>query len=224
MTAQPSASAAHPHRRRLPRSAHCRPCPSTCPPHSPWSLQDNPAWYIADPICTFLFAALVLWTTRAILRDISDVLMERVPRGLCIKTINDDLSRVAGVDEVHDLHVWSLTPGAPCASSPLPPHGSCRSPGVLAAAQLPGLPAASPAANAASPRASRASLLCPRSHRFHPRPAVAGIPLLCAHVSLSAEADPTGVLVELTSYSRGIGITHSTFQLFVSGSTCPCDC
>ena len=26
--------------------------------------------------------------------DISDVLMERVPRGLCIKTINDDMSRV----------------------------------------------------------------------------------------------------------------------------------
>lgn len=36
----------------------------------------------------------MLWTTRAILRDIGDVLMERVPRGLCIKTINDDISRV----------------------------------------------------------------------------------------------------------------------------------
>ena len=59
-----------------------------------WAHQDNPSWYIADPICTFFFALIVLWTTRAILRDISDVLMERVPRGLCIKTIHDDLSRV----------------------------------------------------------------------------------------------------------------------------------
>lgn len=57
--------------------------------------QDDPAWYIADPVCTLLFAVLVLWTTKAIMRDISDVLMERVPRGLCIKTINDDLSRVS---------------------------------------------------------------------------------------------------------------------------------
>lgn len=57
-------------------------------------MQDDPRWYIADPICTFLFAILVLWTTRAILRDISDVLMERVPRGFCIKTLHDDLSRV----------------------------------------------------------------------------------------------------------------------------------
>ena len=43
-------------------------------------MQDDPRWSIADPICTFVFAALVLLTTRAILRDISDILMERVPR------------------------------------------------------------------------------------------------------------------------------------------------
>lgn len=78
-----------------------------------WWHQDDPAWYIADPVCTLLFAVLVLWTTKAIMRDISDVLMERVPRGLCIKTINDDLSRVAGVEAIDDLHVWALTPGIP---------------------------------------------------------------------------------------------------------------
>lgn len=44
------------------------------------AAQDDPRWGVADPICTFLFAVLVLLTTRAILRDISDVLMERVPR------------------------------------------------------------------------------------------------------------------------------------------------
>ena len=44
------------------------------------AVQDDPRWSLADPICTFVFAALVLLTTRAILRDISDILMERVPR------------------------------------------------------------------------------------------------------------------------------------------------
>lgn len=43
-------------------------------------MQDDPRWSLADPICTFVFALLVLLTTRAILRDISDILMERVPR------------------------------------------------------------------------------------------------------------------------------------------------
>lgn len=57
-------------------------------------MQDDPRWYLADPICTFLFAALVLLTTRAILRDISDVLMERVPRGLSLTTFCSDLTQV----------------------------------------------------------------------------------------------------------------------------------
>ena len=44
--------------------------------------QDDARFAIADPICTFVFALLVLLTTRSLLRDISDTLMERVPRGL----------------------------------------------------------------------------------------------------------------------------------------------
>lgn len=44
-------------------------------------------------------------------------------------------------------------------------------------------------------------------------PARAGIPLLCAHVSMSPEADPTEVLHEITEYCRAIGITHSTIQV-----------
>jgi hypothetical protein len=62
-------------------------CPCSCFPQRaclsttwPGRAQGDPRWALADPICTFLFAVLVLLTTRAILRDISDVLMERVPR------------------------------------------------------------------------------------------------------------------------------------------------
>lgn len=41
--------------------------------------QDDPRWYLADPICTFLFSVLVLWTTKNIMVDIFAVLMERAP-------------------------------------------------------------------------------------------------------------------------------------------------
>ncbi len=57
-------------------------------------MQDDPRWNLADPICTFLFAFLVLLTTRAIIRDISDILMERVPRALDAEAISDDLEKV----------------------------------------------------------------------------------------------------------------------------------
>lgn len=48
-----------------------------------------------DPICTFLFAFLVLLTTRAILRDISDILMERVPRAHNATDIQEGLEKVS---------------------------------------------------------------------------------------------------------------------------------
>jgi zinc transporter 2 len=44
-----------------------------------WAHQDDPRWYVADPICTFLFSVLVLWTTKNIVMDIVAVLMERAP-------------------------------------------------------------------------------------------------------------------------------------------------
>ncbi len=58
-------------------------------------VQDDPRWSLADPICTFVFAALVLLTTRAILRDISDILMERVPRSQDAQAITAGLFAVS---------------------------------------------------------------------------------------------------------------------------------
>lgn len=62
------------------------------------AAQNDPRWGLADPICTFLFALLVLLTTRAILRDISDVLMERVPRAHDSAAVEAALLQVPPVD------------------------------------------------------------------------------------------------------------------------------
>ena len=58
-------------------------------------LQDNLRWQLADPICTFIFALLVLLTTRAILGDIWDILMERVPRKMDIDKMENDMLAVS---------------------------------------------------------------------------------------------------------------------------------
>ena len=39
-------------------------------------IYKKPEWKIADPICTFLFSVLVIFTTFTILRDSLNVLME----------------------------------------------------------------------------------------------------------------------------------------------------
>ena len=49
---------------------------------------------LADPICTFAFAVLVLLMMRGILRDISDVLMERAPRSQDMQAITLGLLEV----------------------------------------------------------------------------------------------------------------------------------
>ncbi|GBF90122.1 hypothetical protein Rsub_03255 [Raphidocelis subcapitata] len=78
-----------------------------------WAHQDDPRWYVADPICTFLFSVLVLWTTKNIVMDIIAVLMERAPLTVNPAQVSDAMSRVAGILDVHDLHVWNISTGIP---------------------------------------------------------------------------------------------------------------
>jgi len=76
----------------------------------------KPEWKVADPICTFLFSILVLFTTLTILKDILMVLMEGTPKGLDFKEVFEDLQNIRAVKMVHNLHVWSLTMGTAALS------------------------------------------------------------------------------------------------------------
>eukprot|EP00803_Ostreobium_quekettii_P007308 evm.model.scf_1316.6 EVM.evm.TU.scf_1316.6 scf_1316:39107-44427(-) len=87
-----------------------------------WWHEDDPRWNIADPICTFFFAALVLCTTAPIFANITDVFMERVPRGYSTESIAQELSDLEGIKDVQDLHIWSLTPGIPLLSAHILVH------------------------------------------------------------------------------------------------------
>jgi len=65
-------------------------------------------WYRTDPICTFLFSILVLWSTVGTIREAVHVLMAGVPRGINPSAVLAQLRAIPNVLEVHDLHVWSL--------------------------------------------------------------------------------------------------------------------
>ncbi|XP_071956269.1 proton-coupled zinc antiporter SLC30A2-like [Antedon mediterranea] len=71
----------------------------------------NPDLGILDPICTFLFAILVLITTVGISFDIMKVLMAASPRNLDYTNIRRTLVEIDGVESIHSLHIWSLTIG-----------------------------------------------------------------------------------------------------------------
>lgn len=61
-----------------------------------------------DPICTFLFSILVVWTTFGTIKEAVHVLMAGVPRGLNTSAVLADLNAIPNVVDVHDLHVWTL--------------------------------------------------------------------------------------------------------------------
>ena len=69
-------------------------------------LQTGQAWI--DPALSFGIGALILWSSLGILRETLNILLEGAPRSMDPASIAEAIAAVAGVLEVHDLHVWSL--------------------------------------------------------------------------------------------------------------------
>ncbi len=67
--------------------------------------------YIADPIVSIIFAALVLWSSWGILTESIHVLLEATPAGLDLAKVEQAISGVAGVLDTHDIHVWTVSSG-----------------------------------------------------------------------------------------------------------------
>jgi len=68
-------------------------------------------WQPIDPLITVLFAALMLYSSWALVKEAVGVLMESAPNTLDPHQVQHDLERIEGVKEVHDLHIWSVSTG-----------------------------------------------------------------------------------------------------------------
>ncbi|XP_028405001.1 zinc transporter 2-like [Dendronephthya gigantea] len=97
-------------------------------------IKFKPSWSIADPICTFVFSVIVLFTTITVLRDALLVLMEGTPKGIDLDEIKERIGRIQGVKAIHDLHVWSLTVGTPALSAHLDIEDESESQRILSEA------------------------------------------------------------------------------------------
>ncbi len=68
-------------------------------------------WYIADPVAGAVISVLILVSAVRLTRDAVDVLMEAVPRHISLLEVRDALRQQPGVEDVHDLHIWTLASG-----------------------------------------------------------------------------------------------------------------
>lgn len=67
--------------------------------------------YIADPIVSIIFAALVLWSSWGIFTESVQILLEATPVGLDLVKVEQGIRAVPGVLDAHDLHVWTVSSG-----------------------------------------------------------------------------------------------------------------
>ncbi len=61
-----------------------------------------------DPLLSIAIGVLILWSSFGIIRESLNILLEGIPRGMQLESIAACVSRVKGVLDVHDLHVWSI--------------------------------------------------------------------------------------------------------------------
>jgi cobalt-zinc-cadmium efflux system protein len=65
--------------------------------------------YIFDPLISVMIGFMILVSCLRLIRESANILMEAVPEGMDIKRLSEDIQKISGVREVHDLHVWSIS-------------------------------------------------------------------------------------------------------------------
>ncbi len=84
-----------------------------------------------DPILSLLIALVIAAGSVRLVREALNILLEAVPKGLSVPSVARDIKAVAGVRDVHDLHVWTISSGMHALSchaiiDDIPPSASAR--------------------------------------------------------------------------------------------------
>ena len=74
-------------------------------------------WRYADPLVSAVIGVLVLASSWKLLRDSTNILLEATPKGVDAEKVGRKMASVPGVQEVHDLHIWTITSGFPALAA-----------------------------------------------------------------------------------------------------------
>ena len=86
-----------------------------------------------DPLLSIAISLLILWGVLRLVLEITDILMESVPRHLEIAEVLRLMESANGVLAVHDLHIWTISSGMYALSAHLvvSVHGIGRNDAIL---------------------------------------------------------------------------------------------
>ncbi|MDT6987170.1 cation diffusion facilitator family transporter [Streptomyces lusitanus] len=74
-------------------------------------------WTAADPVASLVIALMIVPRTLRLLRETLDVLLEAAPKGVDMAAVRAHILNTPGVEDVHDLHAWTITSGMPVLSA-----------------------------------------------------------------------------------------------------------
>jgi cobalt-zinc-cadmium efflux system protein len=87
-------------------------------------------WYAADPLFSVVISLLIIWSSWHLIRESINVLLEGTPSHINLAAVEEAILRTGGVEDVHDLHVWTITSGREALSAHVI-HGQTISPPEL---------------------------------------------------------------------------------------------
>ncbi|MXM65479.1 cation diffusion facilitator family transporter [Streptomyces sp. HUCO-GS316] len=74
-------------------------------------------WQAADPIASLVIGLMIVPRTLKLLRETLDVLLEAAPKDVDMAEVRAHVLALDGVEDVHDLHAWTITSGMPVLSA-----------------------------------------------------------------------------------------------------------
>ena len=74
-------------------------------------------WYMADPLFSVVISFLIVLSSWNLIRESTNVLLEGTPAHINLAAVEDSILETIGVEDVHDLHVWTITSGREALSA-----------------------------------------------------------------------------------------------------------
>src|SRR5215813_2420852 len=68
-------------------------------------------WVLADPLISIAICLLIIFSSWQLIRESVNILLEGTPSHIDIRAVVEAMHAVAGVSDVHDLHVWTISSG-----------------------------------------------------------------------------------------------------------------
>jgi cobalt-zinc-cadmium efflux system protein len=72
-----------------------------------WAIMSTGDYWI-DSALSFGIGTLILWSGFGIVRETLNILLEGTPRGIKLDLVETAIRSIDGVNDVHDLHCWSI--------------------------------------------------------------------------------------------------------------------